>query len=257
METGGAYYSGANGWQGWAAISGTVDNLDYRLSGGLENQGDRRVPTGQYTSTGRLDGSSFSDDDLSAHLGYTFGEDSNHYVALKAEQHRLDTESWTDPSYLQPPITSFNIDLPKRDLRKIGLYYDGKDLGPLIRNVHVDAYYQTIDRLFLNEVVRKPSLPMTVGVTSTSDDTIVDFGGTAQIDMEIHPDHDTIVGINYLNDNLQTEKTSTTTTRMGPAPPMTSSSSEMDDASIRTASAFVQDEWSFAPDFKFTAGARY
>src|SRR5690606_4701065 len=156
------------GWQGWAAVSGTVGDFDYRVSASLDDHGDRRVPEGDYTSTGRLDGSSYSNDNLSAHLGHTFGEAGNHYIALKAEQHRVATQSWTDPSYLTYPITGFNIDLPQRDLRKVGLYYDGRDLGPIIRNVHLDAYYQTIDRLFLNEVVMNPAPPIEVGVTSTS-----------------------------------------------------------------------------------------
>lgn len=257
LETGGAYYSGSDGWQGWAAVSGTVGDFDYRLSASLDDHGDRRAPKGAYTTTGRLDGSSFNNDNLSAHLGYTFGEAGNHYIAFKAEQHRLATESWTDPAYLTYPITGFNIDLPKRDLRKVGLYYDGKDLGPVVRNVHLDAYYQTIDRLFLNEVVRNPTEMIEVGVTSTSDDKIVNFGGTAQIDLQFHPDHYTIIGFNYLLDNLNAKKTSTTTTTMGPRPPSVSFSSGMDDASIRTASAFAQNEWSFAEDFKLVTGLRY
>lgn len=257
VELGGSYYSGTNGWQGWAAVSGTVNNFDYRVSGGLDNHGDRKVPNGQYTSTGRLDGSSFNNDNLSAHFGYTFGEDGNHYIALKAEQHRLTTESWTDPAVLTYPLTSFNIDLPKRDLRKIGLYYDGKDLSPVVKNVHFDAYYQTIDRLFTNEILMQPIPSMTVGVLSTSDDQIIDYGGTAQVDLQFHPDHYTIAGITYLNDNLKTAKTSTQTVTMAPRPPSSTFTSGFDDASIKTLSAFVQDEWSFAENFKLTAGARY
>jgi len=256
-EIGGTYDSATSGWKGWAAASGTVGNFDYRFSGSLDDHGDRRVPKGQYSSTGRLDGTSFDNDNISAHLGYTFGDADNHYIALKAEQHRLSTESWTDPSYLTYPITGFNIDLPQRDLRKVGLYYDGTDISDLVRKVHVDAYYQTVDRLFMNEVVMQPLPIMTVGVESTSDDRNVNYGGTAQVDLQFHPDHYTIVGLHYLTDNLKTAKTSTTSTRMGMAPPSVTSSSGFDDASIHTVSAFAQNEWSFAEDFKLTTGARY
>src|SRR5690606_22499996 len=41
------------------------------------------------------------------------------------------------------------------------------------------------------------------------------------------------------------------------APPTTTFSSGFDDASIHTVSAFAQNEWSFADDFKLTTGARY
>lgn len=257
VEVGGAYYSGTDGWQGWAAAAGTLGDFDYRFSGEIDDHKDRRVPKGQYTATGRLDGTAFSNDDLYLHLGYAFGEARNHYVALKAEQHRLETESWTDPSYLTYPIVGFNIDLPLRDRRKVGLFYDGTDLSPVVRKVHLDAYYQTIDRLFENEVVMNPLPPITVGVTSTSDDTIVNYGGTAQVDLQFHPDHFTIVGLHYLADNLETEKTSTTTTQIFPLPPMKSVTWSLDDATIDTVSAFAQDEWAITEDFKLTAGLRY
>ncbi len=264
VELGGSYYSGTAGWQGWAAVSGTVDNFDYRFSGSLDDHGDRRVPEGRYTSTGRLDNTSFNNDDLSAHLGYTFGEEGNHYIALKAEQHRLSTESWTDPEYLvkNPELRHFNIDLPKRDLRKVGIYYDGKDLGPVVRNVHLDAYYQTVDRLFGNEVTTlvPPTPPMIplggeIAVRSTSDDRNVNWGGTAQVDLQFHPDHYTIVGLQYLTDDLSTAKMSERRSTVFIAP--SQDKRTIDEASIHTVSAFAQNEWSFADDFKLTTGARY
>jgi hemoglobin/transferrin/lactoferrin receptor protein len=257
VEIGGSYDSGTAGWKGWGAVSGTVDNFDYRFSGSLDDHGDRRVPKGQYSTTGRLDGTSFDNDNISAHLGYTFGDAGNHYIALKAEQHRLSTENWIDPSSLSFPIIDFNIDLPQRDLRKVGLYYDGTDISDIVRKVHLDTYYQTVDRLFENRVVMQPTPRMQVGVTSTSDDRNVNYGGTAQVDLQFHPDHYTIVGLQYLTDNLKTAKTSATSTKIGAAPPIISTSSGFDDASIHTVSAFAQNEWSFADNFKLTTGARY
>lgn len=261
LELGGAYYSGTKGRQGWAALSGTINSLDYRISGTLAEHEDRKVPSGRYTSTGRLDGTAFDTDDLYLHLGHTFGAANNHYLALKVEQNRLTTENWTDPESLVYPITDFRIDLPQRDRQKIGVYYDGKDLGPVLRNVHVDAFYQTIDRLFMNQVVMQPllpRLPASVTVTSTSDDEIVNFGGTIQADFQFHPDHETIVGAHYLSDGLDTAKTSLTVSRDFPGPPIPSTYREgLDKAFIRTASAFAQNTWSFAEDFKLATGVRY
>ena len=262
FETGGTYYSGTEGWQGWAAVSGTVGNFDYRFSGSVDDHDDRHVPKGRYTSTGRLDGTSFGNDNISAHLGYRFGDAGNHYIALKAEQHRLSTESWTDPDYLDATVTHFNIDLPKRDLRKVGVFYDGTDISDVVRKVHVDAYYQTVDRLFMNEVTTRvpPTPPMIprggeIAVRSSSDDRNVNYGGTAQVDLQFHPDHYTIVGLHYLADELSTDKLSERRSNIVIAPSQDTRS--VDDASIHTVSAFAQNEWSFADDFKLTTGVRY
>ncbi|WP_367931600.1 TonB-dependent receptor plug domain-containing protein [Aquamicrobium sp.] len=267
FETGGTYYSGTAGWQGWAAVSGTVGNFDYRFSGSLDDHGDRRVPDGRYTSTGRLEDTPFSNDYLSAHLGYTFGEAGNHYIAVKAEQHRLSTKSWIGE--IDPSITHFSIDLPQRDRRKVGIYYDGKDLGPVIKNVHLDAYYQTVDRLFMNDVetytpAAPPATPFatTTRVGSTSDDKNVNFGGTAQVDMQFHPDHYTIFGISYLSDQLSSAKdTNVYNSIARPTPPgplnMYVHAKSLNDATIDTVSGFAQNEWSFHDDFKLTTGARY
>lgn len=263
FETGGTYYSGTAGWQGWAAVSGTVGNFDYRFSGSLDDHGDRRVPNGRYTSTGKLDGTPFNNDYLSAHLGYTFGEAGNHYIALKAEQHRLSTKSW--PGELDPSITHFSIDLPQRDRRKIGIYYDGKDLGPILKNVHLDAYYQTVDRLFMNDVETVTSsgpVTTTTRVGSKSDDENVNIGGTAQVDMQFHPDHYTIFGISYLSDQLTAAKDTNVYNHVDRPPPLSDITmnvyaKSLNDATINTVSGFAQNEWSFHDDFKLTTGARY
>jgi hemoglobin/transferrin/lactoferrin receptor protein len=213
------------------------------------------VPNGRYTSTGRLEDTPFSNDYLSAHLGYTFGDAGNHYIALKAEQHRLSTKNWI--AELPEGATHFSIDLPQRDRRKIGLYYDGTDISDVVRKVHVDTYYQTVDRLFENDVEIQPLPGRSRRVMSTSDDRNVNYGGTAQVDLQFHPDHYTIVGLHYLADNLRADKTSTTVLT-GFAPfPVTSIAAGADDATIHTVSAFAQNEWSFAEDFKLTTGARY
>ncbi|MFT0851392.1 TonB-dependent receptor [Achromobacter sp. F4_2707] len=261
LEVGGTWYSGSNGWQGWSALSGSVGDFDYRLSVSGDDHNDRKVPKGQYTPTGRLDGTSYNNRDVSLHLGYTLGAERNHHIALKVNQHKLETDSWTSPSTLQYPITDFNISLPKRDLTKVGLYYDGENLSPLVRKVHVDAYYQKVDRLFSNTVTMQPLPIMSVGVNSTSDDRNVNYGGTAQVDLQFYPSHYTIAGVQYLMDDLDTAKNSTTsTTRSIPMqPPMKTVryNPRRDRASLRTLSAFVQDEWSITDDFKLIGGLRY
>ncbi len=254
LETGGSYYSGSKGWQSWAAISGSKAGFDYRLSGTVDRHGNRVVPKGTYSSTGELDDTSFNDRNLYAHLGYRFGEDDNHYLALKLEQYQLESEGW--PGELSDSVQKFKIDLPKRDRRKAGLFYDGDDINETVRKIHVDLYYQTIDRLFENDVLTTAGPNRTVGVVSTSDDRIIDYGANAQIDLDLWDGHRTIVGAQYLSDNLTTRKT-TRTTMTGFAPfPVTTSSFSRDKAHIDTFSLYGQDEWDLTEDLKLTSGLR-
>jgi len=168
---------------------------------------------------------------------------------VKAMQHRLWSESWTDPDTLKPG-TNFRIDLPRRDLRKVGLYYDGTDISDIVRKIHLDAYYQEVDRLFTNELTAGPRNQKVV-----SEDLNANLGATAQVDLQFHPDHYTIVGLHYLDDGLEASKT-TTVSYTTPFP-LPSRDSATDDASIRTISAFAQNEWSLTDDLKLTGGARY
>ena len=257
LEAGGSLYTGSDGWQGWLAPSGTVGEFDYRVTVSMDRHHDRDVPEGRYSDTGTLDNSSFHNGDVALHLGRTFGERGNHYLALKANRHWLDTEAWSDPSSYEYPVTSFGIEMPRRDMNKIGLQYDATDLGPVLRKLHVDAYHQNVARLFGNRVTMQPTPMINVGITSTSDDDNLNYGGTAQFDLQLGPAHYAIAGVYYLMDDLDTTKSTVTRTAIGPRPPTTQTEWRRDRASLKTVSAFLQDEWSITPEFKLTGGARW
>lgn len=273
LEFGGTYYSGSDGLQGWASASGTVENFDYRISGGAAAFDDLRVPAGRFATNGRLTTTANENDDISGHIGFTAGEAGNHYFSIKAEQYRLDSEAWTDPALLTgstapfvPGLTQFTLDLPKRDRRKVGVFYDGTDLNEWLTKLHFDAYFQTIDRLFENnlQTVLPPDppgqpTPFTSAIRSTSDDTITNYGGLAQADFELVENHYTIVGFQYLADVLETDKTSlvTNTPLVGPPTPKVTFTPSFTEARIDTISVFIQDKWDITPDLNLTAGVRY
>lgn len=257
LEAGGSWYSGSNGWQGWLAPSGTVGEYDYRVTVSMDRHHDREVPKGDYSDTGTLDNSSFHNGDVALHLGRRFGERGNHYLALKANKHWLDTEAWTDPTSYEYPVTAFGIEMPRRDMEKVGLQYNATDLGPVLRKLHVDAYHQSVDRLFGNRVTMEPTPMITVGIRSSSEDTNINYGGTAQFDLQLSPSHYAIAGLYYLMDDLDTDKSTTTSTAIGPRPPTSVVEHRRDRASLRTMSVFAQDEWSITPDFKLTGGTRW
>lgn len=303
-EVGATLDSGTRGWRGWTALSGTQGRLDWRVSASADEHGDRRVAKGPYSVDGRLDNSSYANQDVSAHLGLKLDEAGRHYVALKANHHSLRADGWQDPFALvtlrnvdinptiagrqaridiaEAAISQFNANLPQRDLSKLGLHYEGKELGPVLRKVSADAFVQRVDREFGNLIrirgrggrvhIPGPGAGMTIPLNtsdivmdSASTDRTDTWGASVQLDWRLHPDHYTVLGGQWLRDDLQTTKLNNiTVVGANPLPPLPQyqppfgvRSTAYDRATMQTASAFVQDEWTLARDWKLTGGLRY
>jgi hemoglobin/transferrin/lactoferrin receptor protein len=235
-----AGYLGANdGYRASASVAGTVDNVDYRLSFSKSDLGDRETTTGPLTPSGS------ADRDIHAFLGYRMG---NHYIGLRAQDYDLSADVYTGSP-------DFSIDLPKRDLRKYGVFYEGEHLTPWMSMLKLDAYTQTVDRQFRNAVSFAAG-PTNMNVRSTSDDDQDTSGFKATAHLEFAPGHRTVVGFEYEDDRLQTAKTSTTTTTPPFGPPTITTSSSFADASIKTSSLFAQHEATFG-QLTGTFGLRY
>lgn len=182
-------------------------------------------------------------------------------------------------------LTQFNANLPKRDLDKFGLYYEGAELGPVLRKINADVFYQKVKREFDNAIringgsgqVFIPSLgpagqsfsmdSSSIEMDSTSYDKTETYGGSLQLDFQLHPEHYSLFGVQYLKDDLETAKNNNITVVdfdapfMPPIaafkPPYKVKSQSFDKATMQTASTFVQDEWTLPNDFKLIGGVRY
>lgn len=282
-ELSGSYFSATEGYHWSTTVHGTLGAFDYRITAAGADHGDRDVAGTEFDPSGKLVGSGFENDSVSAHLGFRFGSRQNHYLQVKADRFNLDANVWTDPDDLglQPngsTIDAFKIDLPERDRKKIAVFYDVDDIGEVLKKVHFDAYYQTIDRVFLNDVGVLPNTgagpfrpgPTDIDVGIRSDDTITNIGTSLQLDLKPAPNHYLIVGAQYLSDELDKALTTNTTTAgffparppALPFPPFplavsTTSGFETDLAETQTISAFVQDEWEVGDRVTFTGGLRH
>lgn len=245
-EIAGAYFSATDGYSVAGSVIGAAGRVDYRLTGSRTDHHDRE------TADGTLDGTSYEHDSLSAHLGISAGR---HYFALKADQYNLASDSYVDPEDFGPPITEFTLDLPRRDREKIGLFWDATELTPWLKKFHADAYYQTVDRLFIQDIALSFGGPAGMTSRGESEDEGTTKGFSAQLDFVPHPSHQLITGIQYQDDNLDTVKTATTTILPFPGIPMVSVTT--DDATIETTSLYAQDEWTFGDGFALLFGARY
>ena len=306
LELGAGYFSGTKGQQATAAASGTLDRFDYRLSVSGDDHKDRRVAKGKYSpDSNKLPNSASENKDVSLHLGMTLGEADNHYLSFKANRHELVADGWEDPFSLvtlknmdinplingqqanidiaEAELTQFNANLPKRDLNKFGIYYEGADFGPVLKKVNADVFYQEVKREFDNAIkikgqggqvfipsmgpggFRIPLRTSSVEMDSTSEDRTQTYGGSLQLDFQLHPEHYSLAGIQYLKDDLKTSKNNNiTVVDANPLPPLPQyqppfgvNSQAFDTASMETASVFMQDEWTLPNNFKLIGGVRY
>lgn len=235
------YMSATEGYRYSVSAAGTLKagagELDYRLSFGEMDQGDR------HSADGVLSPSDVSDKNLSAHLGYRLG---NHYFGLKAQRYDLAANV-----YVGNP--AFVISLPHRDLRKVLAFYEGTNLTPWLTKLSLDAYRQTIDREFTNEVTTAAG-PMTIRVLSTSQDAQETKGLNLKAEMSFSANSRTVAGLEYEDDSLTTDKV-TNTTRTPPG--LTTTSVRQDAAQIETLSVFAQHEIDLSDRLTATMGARW
>lgn len=252
LEVGASYHSATQGQQGLVAVSGSFEQFNYRLSVSGEDHSDRTVANGPYSNTDKLEGTSFDNSDINLHLGYRFGANNNQQLSIKANQHKLSTDSWTDPTTLEGAIKEFNIELPKRDLSKMGLYYQANRLNSWLKKVQADAYYQWVDRDFSNHVMVDPGI-IQVSVDSTSIDRNINYGGSAQFDLDLAENHELILGMQYLMDDLDTQKT--TVQYVNGA--LDENTDNYNRASMQTLSTFALYQWTLPYDFNLHAGTRF
>lgn len=240
------YMSATRGYRLSLSGGGTVDlgagELDYRLSYGKMDQGDRHTPYGV------LDPSEVADETLALQLGYRWG---NHSLGFGAEAYDLAAKVHTG----QP---DFFIDLPHRDLRKFSVFYDGTQLTPWLDLLHLDAYGQTIDRVFINDVttIVTPPIggPIRVHAVPTSLDGLETLGLNLRAEMRFTPNSRTVIGLEYEDDRLTSDKV-TVTTRTPPGTITTRLN--FDKAKIETLSIYGQHEIDLSDSLTATFGARW
>ncbi|MDO5642153.1 MAG: TonB-dependent receptor [Paracoccus sp. (in: a-proteobacteria)] len=241
LDLSGGYLSATDGHRLSATASGQraagPGEIDYRLSWGRMKQGDRQTPQGVLAQ------SDMSDRNLSAHLGYRQGP---HYLGMKAQAYDLSANVYTgDPDFL--------IGIPERNLRKVSGFYEGSDLTPWLTRLSADIYHQRVDRLFENDVTTAAG-PARVNVMSVSDDRQKTWGLNLRAEMQLTQSSRTVVGLEYEDDRLDSDKIGRFT--MTP-PGMTTTTTRQDEAQIRTLSVFGQHEIDLTDQVTATFGARW
>lgn len=242
ISTQAGYFSATKGYRASTALSGSQAGFDYRLGVSRSELNDRATPKG------RLKPSETDDSNVSAHVGYKAGP---HYFALKAQRYDVAAQV-----YLKQD--NAKLELPKRELNKVGLFYQGDQLTETLDKLKIDVYRQTIDREFQNSVTQRTPVA-TVNVDVLSDDEQVTHGLNLQAELSLIDGHSTVIGAEYEQDGLKTKKSNVVATSFStPFPPSSKKQTQgYDDAQIDTTSIFAQHSVPLAEDLTASFGARH
>ena len=244
LTTRAGWISATRGWRASATAGGTLalgaGEFDYRLGFGKMEQKDRRTPDGV------AEGTSASDTHASLHLGYRL---DGHYFGLRGQASDLAARVYTGNP-------DFFVDLPRRDLRKTALFYEGTNLTPWLERLSADIYRQNVAREFRNDslVPLPPPAPGKLRIISDSDDDQRTWGANLTAEMRFSDNSRTVAGLQYEDDSLTTDKL---TGRQPPGAPFPITGTSRDEATIRTLSVFAEHEITFTPTLTGTFGARW
>lgn len=232
-----SYFGATDGWRFSNSVAGRQSGFTWRLNQSKSDLGNQNA-----AGIGELVPSGVSDKNLSGYLGYELG---NHSFGLEAQAFDLSADVYTgDPNFL--------IELPQRDLRKLGLFYEGTDLTPWMTSLKVDSFKQTIDREFRNLIAPGPFAPVIETLNNDKQET---WGVNVSANLRFSDNIRTIVGAQYENDFLDVNASSQITPPGAPFPlPKTL---RLDEARIVTASLYAQNEITLSPQWALHFGGRY
>lgn len=240
------YNSATEGFQHFGSLHGSIDWFDYRVAVGKGDHGNRHTPAGTVENT------SFEWETISNYLGARLGQ---HEIGLTYDRYNSASDVYVaEEVRTHPPFVDFQIDIPTRDREKGGIFYDWKNVSDSLTRVHIDAFFQRSDRVFntfsITEFNFGFPLVNRTGIETTSElDTL---GVNAQTDWFLAEDHVTILGYQLTHDDLEQNRVRQVNTNGADNP-----AELIDEEAARVShSVYVQDEWSFCPDWMLTTGAR-
>mgnify|MGYP003365629818 CR=1 FL=1 len=243
------YDSSTAGWQESAAAWGSIGGFDYRINGSYSDQGDRQTPDGRLPNThNRNNGQG-------VWLGYNLDK---HKIGLSLDRYKLTTQTYYDGE-----LESFSVRLPKVEREKIGLFYDYDVDGEFLKSIHVDAYNQTVERRFENDLVTTQIIPspmiraLTITNQTRTNDKQYTQGVTLQSNYTLPASNNLVLGAQYQHDKItQTSNGYTRQTAATGFFDIETDKRSHNEATQDSTSLFAQNDWQFADNWTWTLGAR-
>ncbi|WP_333501015.1 TonB-dependent receptor [Kluyvera genomosp. 2] len=246
------YNSSTAGWEESAAAWGSIGQFDYRINGSYSDQGDRKTPDGRLPDTHNRNNSQ------AIWLGYNL---DNQHFGLSLDRYRLSTQTYFEDT--EGAYDAFSVKIPKLEREKVGLFYDINVDGDYLKKIHIDAYQQTIERQFENEVKTTQAIPspmiqaLTVHNQTHTHDKQYTQGLTLQSNFTLPADNNLVLGAQYKRDRVSQTSAGNTTNQSatGLINTATQTRSYYESEQSNT-SLFAQNDWHFADNWTWTLGAR-
>lgn len=246
------YNSATAGWEESAATWGSIEQFDYRINGSYSDQGNRDTPDG------RLPGTNFRNNSQGLWLGYNFGRQK---IGLSLDRYTLSTQTYYDDP--NGEYDAFSVKIPKLKREKVGLFYDFDIDGEYLKKIHIDAYEQTIERQFENEVAVTQAIPspmiqsLSVRNQTNTHDKQYTQGVSLQTNFSLPANNELVVGAQYQHDKVHQRSNGVTSQKAatGFIDTETRTISRNESEQSNT-SLFAQNDWKFADNWTWTVGAR-
>lgn len=246
------YNSATAGWEESIAVLGSIGGFDYRINGSYSDQGNRDTPDG------RLPNTNYRNNSQGVWLGYNSG---NHRFGLSLDRYRLATQTYyedPDGSY-----EAFSVKIPKLEREKVGVFYDTDVDGDYLKKIHFDAYEQTIQRQFANEVKTTQPVPspmiqaLTVHNKTDTHDKQYTQAVTLQSHFSLPANNELVTGAQYKQDRVSQRSGGMTSSKSltGFINKETRTRSYYE-SEQSTVSLFAQNDWRFADHWTWTMGVR-
>lgn len=243
------YDSSTAGWQESAAAWGSIGGFDYRLNGSYSDRGDRKTPDGRLPNTHNRNNSQ------GVWLGY---HADRHELGLSLDRYKLTTQT-----YYAGDLDMFSVRLPGVEREKVGLFYDYDAGGEFLKSLHLDAYHQTIERRFENDIVTTQVIPspmikaLTVKNQTRTQDKQYTQGATLQANYTLPASNNLVLGAQYLRDRItQTSNSYTRQTAATGFFDIETNKLSHNEAIQDSTSLFAQNDWQFADSWSWTLGVR-
>jgi hemoglobin/transferrin/lactoferrin receptor protein len=259
LTVGAGYDSATHGYKAHGLASGAINGFYYRLFAG------RSEDTTRLTPNGKLPNTYYETTSFSAQLGY---RNEKHDVRIGYDLYKLSSQSSTPPGTTGPGsiFTRFQLAMPQRDRGTVSFFYEGRDLLPLMSRLTLNAYHQTIDRRFQQEVAGFqpfPPPPRNFDFLHRDGDQLTTIGANLQAEWKLPGENTLITGVQWLYDRQDKNATRDGFTQIlthpptRPAPRVPVALNADLSASTRSLSFYAQNTWRFAPGWQLIAGARH